>query len=99
MTLEPEQLDFAGLLFPGRKVLYVSEVAERLEIGEQSVRDLIDEGKLHAIDTSGGSRKFWRIPVSSFERFLKERSSMSTSPQPSPQGGEGDEIAAKKICP
>jgi excisionase family DNA binding protein len=70
-----EQTDFNALLFPGRKMLYVSEVAERLNVDDQQVRDLIEEGKLHAIDVGGGGRKFWRIPVTSFERFLKERSS------------------------
>lgn len=75
-TIEPEQMDFNALLFPGRKTLYVAEVAERLSMDDQQVRDLIDEGKIHAIDIGGGTRKFWRIPVSSFERFLKERSSL-----------------------
>jgi excisionase family DNA binding protein len=81
-TITPEQMDFNAVLFAGRKVLYVSEVAERLEIGEQSVRDLIEEGKLHAIDVGGGSRKFWRIPVTAFERFVKERSSMAKTFSP-----------------
>lgn len=58
------------------KVLTAEQVAERLGIGAQSVRDLIDEGKLHAIDVGGGSRKFWRIPVTSIERFERERSSV-----------------------
>ena len=72
---EPEQTDFNALLFPGRKMLYVAEVAERLELTEQAIRDLIDEGQLHAINVGGGDRKFWRIPVPAFDRFLKQRSS------------------------
>ena len=72
----PEQMDFNAMLFPGRKVLYVSEVAERLEVTEQQVRDLIEEGELHGINVGGGDRKFWRIPVTAVERFLKERSSL-----------------------
>jgi len=73
----PEQMDFNAMLFPGRKVLYVGEVAERLDMSEQQVRDLIDEGKLHAVDVGSGGRKFWRIPMTAFERFLKTRSSLS----------------------
>ena len=49
--------DFNALHFPGRKVLYLNEVAERLKVGEQTVRDLIEEGKLHAIDVGGGSHE------------------------------------------
>lgn len=75
----PEQLDFGNLLFPGRKMLYVAEVAERLELTEQAVRDLIEEGTLHAIDVGGGGRKFWRIPVTAFERFVKQRSSLAVA--------------------
>jgi len=68
--------DLASLTFAGRTVLSVREVAKRLAIDEQQVRDLIEEGKLHAINIGGGGRKHWRIPVASFERFLKERSSL-----------------------
>ena len=81
MSNEPEQFDFERLLFPGRKMLYVGEVAERLQVDEQHVRDLIEEGKLHAIDAGGGGRKFWRIPVTSWERFMKARSSMALAAQ------------------
>lgn len=80
--LTPEQTDFQALLFPGRKMLYVGEVAERLQLTEHAVRDLIDEGKLHAIDVGGSSRKFWRIPVTAFERFIKERSSLAEMVKP-----------------
>src|SRR5438105_851202 len=76
-TITPEQTDFNALLFPGRKMLYVKEVAERLGADEDDVRSLIEEGKLHAVDVGGGGRKFWRIPVTSFERFLKQRSSLA----------------------
>ncbi len=78
-TLPAEQMDFARVLFPGRSFLYVGEVAERLEVDQQQVRDLIEEGKLHAIDIGGGGRKFWRIPVASLEKFFKDRSSLAMS--------------------
>lgn len=75
-NLAHEQMDFNALLFPGRKVLYVAEVAERLEVTERHVRDLIDEGKLGAINIGGGEMKFWRIPVTEFEKFLRKRASV-----------------------
>lgn len=75
-TEEPEQMDFNSLLFPGRKVLYVSEVAERLQITDRHVIDLIQEGKLGAVDVGGGLRNFWRVPVTEFEKFLKKRASV-----------------------
>ncbi len=73
----PQQLDFRNLLFPGRTVLYVSEVAEKLDVTERHVIDLIEECKLGAVNIGGGSRKFWRIPVAEYEKFLKSRSSTS----------------------
>ena len=71
-----EQMDFNALLFPGRKMLYVAEVAERLQVTERHVIDLIEEGKIGAIDIGGGLRKFWRVPVTEFEKFLKKRASI-----------------------
>jgi excisionase family DNA binding protein len=74
MIEQSNQLDL--LLFPGRRVLSVREVAERLSIGEQQVRDLIEEGKIMAINIGGHARKFWRIPVDEYERFLRENCSL-----------------------
>ena len=76
----PQQLDFGNLLFDQkRKSLYVSEVAEGLEMTEQHVRDLIEEGKLGAVNIGNGSRKFWRIPVAEYEKFLKQRQNMNAT--------------------
>lgn len=75
-TSETEQMDFNALLFPGRKMLYISEVAERLEVTERHVRNLIEEGKLVAIDISGGTLRYWRVPVTEFEKFLRKRASI-----------------------
>ena len=71
----PQQLTFASLLFPGRTVLYVGEVAAKLQVTEQHVLDLIDEGQLRAINIGGGTRKFWRIPIEAYHDFLKARDS------------------------
>jgi excisionase family DNA binding protein len=69
---KPQQLDFQRLLFPGRTVLYVSEVAEKLNVSERHIVDLIEEGKLLAINIGGHTRKFWRIPVDAYEKFIQE---------------------------
>jgi len=68
--------DVGSLIPPGRKTLYLHEVARLLEMSTQHVRDLIEEGKLHAVDVGGGGRKSWRVPTTAYERFLKERSSL-----------------------
>lgn len=54
--IAPQQMEFASVAFPkDRTVLYVAEVAHALSITEQHVSDLIEEGKLQAIDISGGA--------------------------------------------
>jgi len=76
VTQEPQQLQFGTLLFPGRTVLYVSEVAERLAITERHVLDLIEEGKLRAINVGGenvSGRRFYRIPVHWYEDYLRQQ--------------------------
>ena len=60
MMDELEQMDFAAALFPGRTVLYVNEVAAKLEVTDRHVCALIEEGKLEAVDVGGGSRKFFQ---------------------------------------
>ena len=73
MLTDREQVTFDGLLFPGRRVLYVGEVAERLRVTIQHVIDLIDEGKLNAVNMGGAGRRHYRIPVEEYERFLRSR--------------------------
>jgi len=73
----PEEKKKPQSEFAGRSVLYVSEVAKRLEVTEQHILNLIEEGKLQAIDIGGGSRHFWRIPVPALETFMRERSNLA----------------------
>lgn len=79
-TLLDDQLTFNSLLFPGRRALYVAEVAEKLSVTEQHVRDLIEGGELQAVNVGDDSRKFWRIPTEAYEHFLKRRHSFELAP-------------------
>jgi excisionase family DNA binding protein len=55
------------------QVLTVQQTSAALGLPEQGVRDLIEEGKLLALDVGGGTRKFWRIPATEIQRFKAER--------------------------
>lgn len=46
-----------------------AEVAMKLRVTQQ-VLDLIEEGKLQAINIGGGGRNLWRIPVEAYKAFL-----------------------------
>jgi len=73
-----DQLAFDSIMFPrDRRVLMVAEVANLLRITEQHVIDLIEEGKLRAINTGGGSRHYWRIPREAYEAFITQRDSIN----------------------
>lgn len=71
----PQQLDFPSLKFdPSRTVLYVFEVAQKLRVTEQHVVDLIEEGKLRAVNIGGehaSGRKFYRIPPEAFDAYIR----------------------------
>jgi excisionase family DNA binding protein len=69
-----ESPDLAAAIPNGRKVLLVVEVAKLLAVTEQHILNLIDEGKLAAIDVGCRGRHFWRIPVTAYERYLRENS-------------------------
>jgi len=72
----PPPPHFASLEFPkNRAVLHVLEVATRLQVSRQHVLDLIEEGRLRAINianSSPGGRKSYRIPVEAWEAYLRE---------------------------
>jgi len=53
----------------------VYQVARRLGVTTQHVRDFIEEGDLRAINVGKGLRKFWRIPLDAYQAFLKSRGS------------------------
>ena len=72
---DTQQIEFPSLGFdPARTVLYVFEVAAKLRISEQHVIDLIEEGKLRAVNIAGANctdRKFYRIPVEAWSEYLR----------------------------
>lgn len=72
-----DQLAFDSIMFPSdRKILRVAEVARLLDVTEQHVHDLIEEGAIQALDVGGGGQKrFWRIPREAYEAFVAKRHS------------------------
>ncbi len=68
------QFEFPSLDFPGRTALYVFEVAQRLGISERHVIDLIEEGKLRALNIAGQNltdRRFYRIPAEAYRDYVQ----------------------------
>jgi len=62
----------------------VQELAERLEVAEETVRRWIKSGELPAIDIGRG----WRIADTDLERFLKARETAARAKgarQPAPE--------------
>jgi hypothetical protein len=73
----PEQMEFPSLAFDvDRQVLYPFEVARKLRCTTNHVFDLIEEGKMRAINIAGGNnlteRRFLRIPVEAWESFVRQ---------------------------
>ena len=76
-TIQPQQIEFPSLALPkDRTMLYAWEVAAKLRCDVGHVYDLIDEGKLRAINIAGGDdlneRRFVRIPVEAWNNFIRE---------------------------
>ena len=75
MIAAPQQLDFPSLAFPpDRSALYVFEVARKLKCAERHVLNLIQCGQLRAINiaTDPDGRKCYRIPIESYDEYLKK---------------------------
>jgi len=72
--IEQLQFPFASLDFPGCPLLRTQQVAEKLGITLQHVLDLIEEGKLTALNLSGGGnrtdRRCLRIPIESYRNYV-----------------------------
>lgn len=76
MTDAPQQLEFGNLLFDRKRtVLYLDEIAEKLDCSKQHVINLIESGELGAINIANATAKFYRVPVGEWEKFLNKRAS------------------------
>lgn len=55
-------------------MLRITEVAERLNVSIDTVRRMIETGKLVAVDVSGSSegKRSYRIECEELERYLRE---------------------------
>ena len=71
----PQLTFFHSLDFPGRSVLYVNEVAQKLGISRQQVVNLMDGGELGYIyvATDPTTRPCRRIPIESYRDFICRR--------------------------
>ena len=69
---------------PEERFLSTEEVAERLQVDEQTVRRWIKSGKLEAVKPG----REWRIPPSAFEALLESYSSPK-APASSPEVEQG----------
>lgn len=74
---QPQQLllPFASLDFPGRNVVTVAEIADKLGVTIQHVLNLIEDGSLIACDLARhvGSRRMVRVPVEEYRTFILKR--------------------------
>lgn len=58
----------------------VMDAARELGVSNVHITNLIEEGKLPAIDVGSGSRHFYRIPISGLAAFVARRNTM-TNPE------------------
>lgn len=66
--------------FPGEDFLKVEQAAAFVAASNAQIIALVRGMRLGAVDiSSGGGRKYWRIPVYEFQRFLEARSSTRTA--------------------
>ncbi len=71
-----QPLEFASLVFPpGRTILSVPEIAQRLGVTRTHLYALIEDGTLQAINAGGTGRSYWRVPVEAFNDFVRRNHS------------------------
>jgi hypothetical protein len=79
----PLQLNFPfpSLDFPGRTVLYMHEVAERIGCSIDKAYTLVDDGSLAAVNIAGATatRRELRVPIECWRNFIVQR---MTAPMP-----------------
>ncbi len=59
-------------MFPGAAMLPPAQAAEALGVSDRHIINAIEEGKLIAINAGLGTRKRWRIPISTLAIFQEE---------------------------
>jgi excisionase family DNA binding protein len=72
----PDPLAWLGF-HSGRISLSVQEVAKALSVTKQHVLDLIDAGRLPAVNVGRQERHYWRIPVLGLRQFLELNNSVT----------------------
>ena len=65
----------------------VADLARRWKCAEQAVHNLIEEGRIVAINIGTGTRKFWRVPTESVRAFEAAASNMNVVAIPAQRGG------------
>ena len=61
---------------PERQLIRIEEAADLLQCTKNHIVNLIEEGKLDAINIGVGRRCFYRITAQSLTRFMQQRSSL-----------------------
>jgi excisionase family DNA binding protein len=80
----------------GERMYRVAEVAERLDVHPQTIREWLREGVLDGIRL-GGTKAGWRIPAGSVDAFIERRraspsGAVISAQPPSGPGWEGIEV-------
>ncbi|MDB6125478.1 MAG: hypothetical protein JWQ71_4471 [Pedosphaera sp.] len=71
-----EQFEFASLGFPkDRSVLSIRDLAIKLDVTNQHVGDLIEEGKILAINVGGAGLEWFRAPLD-FLKLISKRTGL-----------------------
>lgn len=64
----------------GERMYTVTEVADRLRVHPQTIREWLREGTLEGVRL-GGTKAGWRVSGSEVERYLNERRSAPRRPR------------------
>lgn len=77
MPDEQLQFPFPSLDFPGRTILTVAEIAQKLHVSDQQVLNLAEEGAFAGLDLKGlrATKRCLRIPIESYRNFILSRMS------------------------
>jgi excisionase family DNA binding protein len=69
-----------GIRSEKKAVLKVGECARELDVSNQHILNLIEEGQIAAINISSiGARQNYRIPVEEFQRYKRRRNSLNSA--------------------